>query len=108
MTTACANCHKSGNYATVPTSPCSACHQQDYNTATTPVNHVTAAFPTTCDTCHKFSDATWLAATFSHTTFPLVGVHATTACATCHNPPYAPSANNYSTVPTTCFGCHSA
>ncbi len=27
---------------------------------------------------------------------------------TCHNPPYAPSANNYSAVPTTCFGCHHA
>ncbi|MFI5182636.1 MAG: hypothetical protein ACHQPI_14735, partial [Thermoanaerobaculia bacterium] len=64
------------------------------------------SFPTTCDSCHKFSDATWMLATFSHTTFPLVGVHATTACAVCHNPPYAPSANNYTAVPTTCFGCH--
>ena len=87
------------NYVSVPTSPCSACHQTDYNNAKTPVDHIASSFPTTCDSCHKFSDATWMQATFSHTTFPLVGVHATTACATCHNPPYAPSANNYTTVP---------
>ena len=111
-TTPCAQCHNppyapsANNFTTVPTSPCSACHQSDYNNATTPVNHVAQGFPTTCDSCHKFSDATWLLATFSHTTFPLVGVHATTACATCHNPPYAPSANNYTTVPTSCYGCH--
>ncbi len=82
------------NYLTVPTTPCSACHQTDYNNAKSPVDHVASRFPTTCDSCHKFSDATWMLATFSHTTFPLVGVHATTACAICHNPPYAPSANN--------------
>ena len=70
------------------------------------MNHIASGFPTTCDSCHKFADATWMLATFSHTTFPLVGVHATTACATCHNPPYAPSANNYTAVPTTCYGCH--
>ncbi len=106
VTTPCANCHKNGNYTTVPTSPCSACHMNDYNTAKSPVDHIASSFPTTCDSCHKFSDATWLLATFSHTTFPLVGVHATTACAVCHNPPYAPSANNYTAVPTTCYGCH--
>ncbi len=43
------------------------------------MDHVASSFPTTCDSCHKFSDATWMLATFSHTTFPLVGVHATTA-----------------------------
>ncbi len=102
----CAQCHKSNNYLTVPTSPCSACHQNDYNTAKSPIDHVASGFPTTCDSCHKFSDATWMLATFSHTTFPLVGVHATTACATCHNPPYAPSANNTTAVPTSCYGCH--
>jgi hypothetical protein len=90
----------------VPKTPCSACHQRDYNNAKTPVDHIASNFPTTCDSCHKFSDATWMLTTFSHTTFPLIGVHATTPCATCHNPPYAPSANNTTTVPTTCYGCH--
>jgi hypothetical protein len=112
VTAPCAQCHNppyapsANNYLTVPTSPCSACHLTDYNTAKSPVDHIASNFPTTCDNCHKFSDATWLLASFSHTTFPLVGVHATTACTTCHNPPYAPSANNTTTVPTTCYGCH--
>jgi hypothetical protein len=111
-TAPCAQCHNppyapsANNFLTVPTSPCSSCHLNDYNSAKTPVDHIAQGFPTTCDSCHKFSDATWLLATFSHTTFPLVGVHATTACATCHNPPYAPSTNNYTAVPTTCSGCH--
>ncbi len=100
-TTPCANCHKNNNYTTVPTSPCSSCHLQDYQTAITPVNHVASNFPTTCDTCHKFSDATWMLATFAHTTFPLAGAHATTACANCHKN------NNYTTVPTSpCTACH--
>ena len=33
----------------------------DYQTATRPVNHIAAGFPTTCDTCHKFSDTHWSA-----------------------------------------------
>ncbi len=108
VTAACAQCHTNGNFTTLQSTPtpCATCHQNDYNTAKTPVDHVASGFSTTCDSCHKFSDTTWMQATFSHTTFPLVGVHATTPCATCHNPPYAPSANNYTTVPTTCYGCH--
>ncbi|HEX7613779.1 MAG TPA: cytochrome c3 family protein, partial [Thermoanaerobaculia bacterium] len=104
-TQACAACHTTTPYKTAQTT-CVGCHQNDYNTAKTPVDHIASSFQTTCDSCHKFSDTTWLQATFSHTTFPLVGVHATTACTVCHNPPYAPSANNYTTVPTTCYGCH--
>ena len=112
VTAPCSQCHNppyapsANNYLSVPTTPCSACHQTDYNNAKSPVDHIASNFPNTCDSCHKFSDATWNLATFSHTTFPLVGRHATTACATCHNPPYAPSANNYTTVPITCYGCH--
>ena len=100
-TAACASCHVGGNYTTVPTSPCYACHATDYTNAITPVNHVAAGFPTTCDTCHKFSDTSWTQGSFNHASvFPLVGVHATTPCASCH------INNNYTTVPTTCFGCH--
>ncbi len=99
-TATCSSCHVNGNYATLPTSPCYACHATDYTNAVTPVNHVASNFPTTCDTCHKFSDTSWTQATFSHTTFPLSGAHATTACANCH------VNNNYTTVPTNCAGCH--
>ncbi|MBZ5589336.1 MAG: hypothetical protein LAO05_12310, partial [Acidobacteriia bacterium] len=98
-TAACTSCHTNGNFTTVPTSPCFACHATDFANATTPVPH--AAFPNTCDTCHKFSDTSWTQATFNHSSvFPLVGIHATTACANCH------ITNNYTTVPTTCAGCH--
>ncbi len=38
---------------------------------------------------------------FNHASvFPLTGAHATLACAQCH------TNNNYTTLPTTCFGCH--
>ncbi|HVN76844.1 MAG TPA: hypothetical protein VMT19_11040, partial [Thermoanaerobaculaceae bacterium] len=98
-TAACASCHTNGNYTTVPTTPCVACHASDFAGAAAPVNH--AGFPNTCDTCHKFSDTSWTQATFNHVSvFPLSGVHATTACANCH------TNGNYTTVPTTCAGCH--
>ncbi len=99
-TTPCANCHKNGNYTTIPTSPCAACHQQDYLTATTPVNHVAAGFPTACETCHKFADATWMQGTFVHSTFALAGVHATTPCASCHK------GGVYKGTPRDCYTCH--
>jgi hypothetical protein len=103
-TAACAQCHNppyapsANNFTTVPTGPCSSCHLPDYNKATTPVNHIAAGFPTTCDTCHKFADATWLLGVFNHTYFPLTGNH-NVACATCHSTP-----NNY--VLYNCIGCH--
>ncbi len=99
-TTACTNCHTNGNFTTVPTGPCYACHATDYQNAITPINHVALGFPTTCDTCHHFSDTSWTQGTFNHSIFPLAGVHATTPCASCH------INNNYTTVPTTCVGCH--
>ena len=65
-------------------------------------NHVTAGFPTTCATCHNTTS--WTSATFNHnnTAFPLTGAHVTVACAQCH------VNNNYTTLPTTCYGCHQA
>src|SRR5512140_1330271 len=90
--TACARCHTTMPYKTAP-STCGSCHVADYQKTTSPP-HAASGYPTTCDSCHKFTDATWTLANFSHTTFPLAGVHASTACSVCHNPPSAPSANN--------------
>jgi hypothetical protein len=73
---------------------------RDYNTATTPINHIAAGFPTTCDACHKFSDATWLLGVFNHTYFPLTGNH-NRPCAQCHTTP-----GNYAIF--NCIGCHTA
>jgi hypothetical protein len=97
----CADCHINNNYNLTSTA-CSTCHLKDYNTATTPINHIQVGFPTTCQLCH---DTTlWTNGRFDHntTTFPLTGFHATVPCASCH------VNNNYTTLPTDCYGCHKA
>ena len=97
----CADCHINNNYNLTSTA-CSACHLKDYNTATTPINHIQVGFPTTCQLCH---DTTlWTNGKFDHntTTFPLTGFHTTVVCRSCH------VNNNYTTLPTDCYGCHKA
>jgi predicted CXXCH cytochrome family protein len=97
LTVACTQCHTNNNYLTLPTN-CYGCHQADFTGTTNPA-HVSAGFPTDCTLCHTTSN--WTSSTFNHATvFPLVGAHATLACAQCH------TNNNYTTVPTTCYGCH--
>ena len=99
-TVPCAQCHVNNNYTTLPTA-CYGCHQADF-TATTNPNHVAAGFPTDCTVCH--STTNWTSSTFNHsnTAFPLTGAHLTVACAQCH------VNNNYTTLPTACYGCHQA
>lgn len=99
-TLACAQCHINNNYSTVPTD-CYSCHQADYAGTTNPP-HATAGFPTTCATCHSTTD--WTGASFNHNTtaFPLTGAHTTVPCVSCH------TNNNYTTLPTACYGCHQA
>src|SRR5207344_963621 len=83
-TQTCSACHKNNVYKGTPRD-CYTCHQALY-TATTNPNHVATGFPTTCDSCHKPTDPNWLVAVFNHstsTTYPLVGLHATPACAAC-------------------------
>ena len=61
---------------------------------------MTAGFPLSCESCHKFSDTSWTQGTFSHATFPLSGVHGTQSCGACHkNGVYQGTAR-------TCVGCH--
>jgi len=99
-TVPCAQCHTNNNYTTVPTT-CYGCHQADWQGTNSPP-HAIAGFPTTCTTCHNTT--TWTTATFDHntTSFPLTGAHVSVACAQCH------VNNNYTTLPTTCYGCHQA
>jgi len=63
---------------------------------------VAAGFPTACESCHRSTDASWSSgAGFNHNNFfPLVGVHATQACAVCHQN------NVYDGTPRDCVGCH--
>ena len=100
LTVACSTCHVNNNYTTLPTA-CYGCHQADWNGTNNPA-HAAAGFPTTCDTCHTTTN--WSSSTFNHATtaFPLTGAHLTVACSTCH------VNNNYTTLPTACYGCHQA
>ena len=96
-TPACTDCHKNGNYTTIPTD-CYSCHQTDFTTTTNP-NHVTSGFVTACLTCHTTNPG-WKPANFNHSVFPLTLGHATPACADCHKN------GNYTTTPTDCYSCH--
>jgi hypothetical protein len=99
----CADCHINGNY-NITNTACVSCHQTDYNNALTPVNHISAGFPTTCELCHDTN--LWTDGVFNHnnTPFPLTGMHTAPPrmCVDCH------VNNNYTTLPTTCIGCHQA
>ena len=98
-TLTCAQCHNStyGNYS-IASGACANCHMTDYNGTTNP-NHKSAAFPTTCDTCHT-TVAGWGGATFNHTStgFALTNAHTTLQCAQCHNATFG----NYSITSGAC------
>jgi hypothetical protein len=100
-TTSCAQCHVNNNYnLTSANTACVSCHQTDYNNATTPVNHIQLAFPTTCQNCHD--TVSWTNGKFDHSTtgWALTGAHATVVCSQCH------VNNNYNLTITTCVSCH--
>ena len=96
----CIDCHVNNNYS-LNSTLCYTCHQKDY-TGTSNPPHSAAGFPTTCELCHDTT--TWTDSTFNHnnTAFPLTGSHQAPprVCSDCH------VNNNYTTLPTTCIGCH--
>ena len=96
-TTPCQSCHTNGNYQLSYTG-CYSCHTVDYNGTTNP-NHASAAFPTTCETCHTTTN--WTGATFNHAWFPMTHGNANSVCATCHTNP-----SNYAVFSCTNGGCH--
>ena len=100
-TTACTLCHVNNNYNLTST-VCVTCHQTDYNNAKTPVDHVSANFPTTCDTCHD--TVLWTDGKFDHTAtgFTLDGFHTTLQCSQCHNATFG----NYNITSNACILCH--
>jgi len=97
----CTDCHVNNNY-NITTTTCVSCHQNDYNNATSPVNHISANFPTTCESCHD--TVQWTDATFNHTAtgFTLTGSHTVPPrqCTDCH------VNNNYGLNSTACVTCH--
>jgi hypothetical protein len=96
----CAACHLNNVYRGTPRE-CYGCHNDNYAATRNP-NHAATGFPTSCETCHRPTDGAWTQGRFDHASaFPLVGIHATQACAACH-------ANNvYRGTPRDCYGCHS-
>jgi hypothetical protein len=98
----CVMCHVNNNYNLTNTS-CVSCHLKDYQGTNNP-NHVSSGFPQQCDVCHN--TAAWSPAAFNHnnTSFPLTGAHASAAvtCVMCH------VNNNYTSIPSDCYGCHKA
>ena len=98
-TATCANCHGNGVYHGTPRD-CVGCHRTDYQKTTSP-SHAAAGYSTSCETCHRATDATWRNGSFNHATiFPLVGQHATSTCTSCH------INNVFAGTPRDCFGCH--
>jgi hypothetical protein len=98
-TQACSACHKNNVYKGTPRD-CVGCHLANYQASQNP-SHQGAGFPTTCDSCHRPSDATWRQAVFNHTWFPITsGRHANNACSACHV-----DRTNFRVF--SCLGCHS-
>ncbi len=98
QTTDCASCHKSGVFKGISTD-CYTCHLSDFSKSATS-NHVTGQFSHDCTTCHSMT--VWKPSTFDHqkTVFPLLGVHQTTECASCHK------SGQFKGLATDCFTCH--
>jgi hypothetical protein len=100
--TACALCHVANNYSlTAANTACYGCHLTDWNSTQTlggaVPNHVTANYPTTCDTCH--TTTSWLGATFNHTWFRIP--HHSSVCNDCHQ-----VSTDYTQF--TCINCHTS
>src|SRR5579872_2211089 len=97
----CTDCHVNNNYNLTSTA-CVSCHQNDYTNALSPVNHISANFPTTCENCHDTIQ--WTDGTFNHTAtgFQLTGSHTVPPrqCSDCH------TNNNYTLNSTLCYTCH--
>ncbi|HSB89808.1 MAG TPA: cytochrome c3 family protein [Anaerolineales bacterium] len=89
----CTQCHVNGVYKGTTTS-CGACHASD--------DKHNGQFGTNCGACHATSS--WTGATFDHskTSFPLTGVHTSTACTKCH------VNGKYDGTPTNCGACHAS
>jgi len=98
---ACTDCHVNSNYNLTSTA-CVSCHQTDYNNAKSPVDHISAKFPTTCEQCHDTLQ--WSDGKFDHSTtgFTLTNSHLVPprTCADCH------VNNNYNLTSTLCYSCH--
>lgn len=96
---ACFRCHEGadvGNFDRTSTE-CIDCHRDQLARAVNP-NHLVQGWTSNCDRCHL--PTTWEGAGFHHSTFPLTGQHAVTACSACH------VNGTFQGTPSACVACH--
>jgi mRNA-degrading endonuclease YafQ of YafQ-DinJ toxin-antitoxin module len=90
----CASCHRDLKFTGLKPN-CLSCHTDVHR----------SEMGTDCARCH--SATTWKIADMRQrhelTRFPLVGIHATLDCASCHT---NAASHQYTGMPTTCIGCH--
>lgn len=87
-------------------SGCVACHQDDFDRTSKPA-HKVAGLGTDCVSCHGVER--WTPATYTHDArFPLVGPHATVACATCHSAGEAQQKVLAFDASHSCVACHAS
>ena len=85
---------------TLPTA-CYCCHQADFTGTTNPAAR-SCRLPDRLHAVPLHHELDYVDLQSRHRSFPLTGFHATLTCAQCH------TNNNYTTLPTTCYGCHQA
>jgi hypothetical protein len=102
LTADCVQCHS--RYIDLYFEPldidCLSCHQQDYNSTTSP-NHTEAGFSTDCMLCHSITSDEWAGASIIHDFFPLIGGHAIQDCFACHE-----QGGNFTGLTQECYSCH--
>ena len=91
----CQDCHTS---SAALSQDCYNCHTADYTNAP---EHLSQNYPKDCTMCHNSN--LWTETSFDHavTNFPLLGVHATTECASCHE-------SGFTGISQVCSDCHKA
>ena len=99
----CSACHVNGNYTlSSANTACYGCHLAAWQSTQTlggaVPNHISAGFPTTCDTAGCHNTTSWLGATFNHTTFFRIPHHGS-VCNDCHQ-----VSTDFSSF--TCINCH--
>lgn len=98
----CSACHVNNNYSgNLPTN-CYGCHLAAWQSTVTlggsVPNHISAGFPTTCDTSGCHNTTSWLGATFNHNNFWQLPHHGA-VCSDCHI-----DQTNYANI--SCINCH--
>ncbi len=99
--TACRQCHigiEVGNMAPLDVA-CESCHGGLEALVSDP-DHAALGWVRGCEDCHR--PTTWGGQGFTHSSFPLTGAHAQTACNLCH------AGNSYAGTPRGCVDCHQA